>query len=142
MSTGYLIDTSAWMRLEEEALPAERVEELAAAIAASEVWASIILRLEVGYTARNAAQHAVDQQRLDGLPQATVDAASLERAVELQSQLAKVGHHRVPPADLVTVAIAERHGLAVLHYDKDYDVIADRTDCAVASEWLAPRGSV
>lgn len=142
VTTQYLIDTSAWMRLDDDAVPYERIEAVATAVSANEVWASIILRLEVGYSARTAEHHAVDQERLDRLPQASLHEGTGERAVALQRQLAAVGHHRVPPPDLLVMAIAECHDLTVLHYDKDFDVIAERTDCTAESEWLVPRGSV
>jgi hypothetical protein len=34
------------------------------------------------------------------------------------------------------------HHLGVLHYDHDYDVIADRTDLRFASVWLADPGTL
>ena len=39
-------------------------------------------------------------------------------------------------------ALADRHRLAVLHYDHDYDLIAENTDLAFHSVWLAPRGTL
>ena len=39
-------------------------------------------------------------------------------------------------------AIADRHGVGILHYDSDYDVIRERTDLRFESVWLAPRGSL
>lgn len=142
MTGRYLIDNSAWVRLPHPHVAEARRRAVANAAADSRLWGSVMLRLEAGCSARSPGAHAALMSDLDGLPQAIVDEAALDRAVDLQSQLARVGHHRVPPTDLVTMAIAERHGLTVLHYDKDYDVIADRTDCAAESEWLAPRGSV
>jgi predicted nucleic acid-binding protein len=62
--------------------------------------------------------------------------------VEGQAQLARVGHHRLPPVDLLIAALADRHGLGVLHYDHDYDLIAEKTDLAFDSVWLAARGSI
>lgn len=55
--------------------------------------------------------------------------------------LARRGHHRgasIP--DLLIAAIAERTGLTVLHYDRDFDLIAAATGQRM--EWVVPRGSV
>jgi NADH dehydrogenase/NADH:ubiquinone oxidoreductase subunit G len=43
-------------------------------------------------------------------------------------------------ADLLIAAAAEGAGLAILHYDRDYDVIAAATGQEV--EWVVERGSV
>ena len=33
-------------------------------------------------------------------------------------------------------------GAGVLHYDRDYDLIAERSGLDFQSEWLAPAGSI
>jgi len=50
--------------------------------------------------------------------------------------------HRVKPIDLLVAGVAERHDVAVLHYDADYDLLAEQTDLAFESVWAATRGSV
>jgi predicted nucleic acid-binding protein len=40
--------------------------------------------------------------------------------------------------DLLVAATAERHDVTVLHYDHDFDLIADVTGQRV--EWIVPRG--
>jgi len=42
--------------------------------------------------------------------------------------------------DLLIAATAERHGLVVVHYNSDYDLIAAVTD--QQTEWVVPQGSV
>lgn len=42
--------------------------------------------------------------------------------------------------DLVIAAAAEVAGLIVLHYDRDFDLIAEAT--GQATEWVVPQGSV
>lgn len=55
------------------------------------------------------------------------------RAHEVQGILADHGTHRsVPLPDLIIAAVAERHGATVLHYDADFDTIAEIT------EWPVP----
>jgi predicted nucleic acid-binding protein len=70
------------------------------------------------------------------LPDAYVE----RRALDAQRQLARVGHHRLPPVDLLVAAVADRYELGVLHYDGDYDVLAEKTDLRFGSVWLARAG--
>lgn len=41
----------------------------------------------------------------------------------------------------VAAAIADRHGLGVLHYD-DFDLLRSKTDLDFESVWLVPRGKL
>jgi predicted nucleic acid-binding protein len=51
-----------------------------------------------------------------------------ERAVEVQAWLADQGRHRASSIpDILVAAAAERAGLAVLHVDKDFELIAEVT---------------
>jgi predicted nucleic acid-binding protein len=49
-------------------------------------------------------------------------------------------HRAVPLPDLLIAACAELAGLEVLHYDADFDRIAELT--GQATQWIVPRGSV
>lgn len=142
MTRQYLVDNSAWARLGNPLLSAERKAEIAGWAESAQLWASGLLQLEAGYSAKRADDHAALMSRFARLDHAAVDEACLQRAVDLQSQLAQSGHHRVAPPDLVTAALAERYELTILHYDKDFDIILDRTDCVAPAEWVAPRGSL
>jgi predicted nucleic acid-binding protein len=62
------------------------------------------------------------------------------RAIQVQGKLAYRGQHRsVSIPDLIVAATAERFSLAVLHYDADYDRIAEVT--GQPAEWVVPRGT-
>lgn len=76
------------------------------------------------------------------LPWAAIDEGVERRALRSQQQLAQTGHHRMPPADLLIAAVADAHGLGVLHYDHDFDVIAAQTSLDFRSEWLVAPGSL
>lgn len=76
------------------------------------------------------------------LPQVHIDTRVELRAVDAQRQLARVDHHRLPPVDVIVGAIADVNGLGVLHYDGDYDLLAENTDLRFDSVWLAERGSL
>jgi hypothetical protein len=64
------------------------------------------------------------------------------RAIDAQRQLARAGHHRLPPVDLIIAALADTHDLGILHYDNDYEIVLDKTDLRFDSVWVVPRGSI
>lgn len=142
MSTTLLLDNSAWVRLGDTAVPSDRAAELATALEAGDVATCLPFLLEAGYSARNARDHSGLMDELLALPYFQIDEDVERRALGAQRQLARIGHHRLPPVDLLVAAVADRYGLAVLHYDRDYDVIAEKTDLSFTSEWLVPRGTL
>jgi predicted nucleic acid-binding protein len=93
-----------------------------------------------GYSAHNAREHDHLLAELRALPHYAIDDTVAERALDAQAQLARAGHHRLPPVDLLIAALADRHDLGVLHYDHDYDLIAEKTDLLFDSVRLATRG--
>ena len=65
----------------------------------------------------------------------------MDRALDSQAKLAAKGQHRnFSLPDLIIAATAELNGATVLHYDADYDRIADIT--GQPTEWIAPQGSL
>lgn len=137
MKARYLIDTSALARM-----PAKPVRErLAPIIEAGEAATCAVVDLEVLYSARGPEEHAeIRLRRALAYRQVSLTDEIFERAIAIQGELAKRGRHRVSIPDLVIAAAAERAGLAVLHYDGDYDLIAEVT--GQPAEWVVPRGSV
>src|SRR5690348_2104413 len=97
-----LLDNSAWARLPR--LDAARADEVADALEAGEIAACLPFLLEAGYSARNAADHADLLAELLALPQVAIDAHIEQRALDAQHQLARAGHHRLPPVDLLIAA--------------------------------------
>jgi predicted nucleic acid-binding protein len=142
VSAELLLDNSAWTRLGDAALPANRAEEIAVALEDGRVAVCLPFLLEAGYSARNSSDHAELIEELLALPLVPIDEEIERRTLDAQRQLARAGHHRLPPVDLILASIADRHGLGVLHYDADFDVIHAKTDLSFESMWLAPRGSV
>jgi hypothetical protein len=74
------------------------------------------------------------------LPRVEIDSEIEAVALDAQRELAQVGHHRLPPADVIIAACAHAAGMGVLHYDSDYDVLAKHTSLNFQSEWLAEPG--
>lgn len=137
-----LLDTSAWARLGAPALTHARRAEIAGWIEAGEVGTCLPFLLEAGYSARSGADHARLTTHLAALPRVPVDEQVTDLALDAQSALARVGHHRVPPSDLVIAACAHVRDTGVLHYDHDFDRIAEHTALRFASVWLAEPGAL
>lgn len=142
MNAELLLDNSAWVRLDDASLPLERAEEIAAALEDGRVATCLPFLLEAGYSARSATDYSELTEELLVLPLIRIDEEIEQRTVDAQRQLARAAHHRLPPVDLILAAVADRHGLGVLHYDADFDVLAARTDLRFESVWLAPRGTL
>jgi predicted nucleic acid-binding protein len=133
----YLIDKSALARMSLESVR----RRLAPILEAGEAATCAIIDLEMLYSARSRDDYE-DIRRRRSLAYHTVPIAqtTLQRALAVQAALARIGHHRVAIPDLMIAAAAEAAGLTVLHYDRDYDVIARVTGQPV--EWVVERGSV
>ena len=137
-----LLDNSAWARLDDVSLPQARAEEVADMIEQGRIGVCLPFLLDVGHSAHSGTDHSALMDELLGLPQFHIDERVEERALDIQSQLARVGHHRLPPVDVIVAAIADVNQLGILHYDGDYDLLAEKTDLCFASVWLAQRGSL
>ena len=100
-----------------------------------------VIDLEILFSARTHAQVVQIRAERAAFPQLAMEQTDFDRAAEVLEGLARTGHHRAAGIpDLLIAAVAERHGLTVLHYDKDFDVIAGKTKQPV--EWIVPAGSV
>lgn len=103
---------------------------------------SIVTELEVGYSAQSSAHYrATRHSVMDSLIPAAIPYRAEARAREVQAALVERGPHRsAGVADLLIAATGEIEGLTVLHYDADFDVIAEIT--GQSCEWVVPRGSI
>ena len=122
----WLIDKSALVRLN---AAADRVE-WTSRIDRGQVRISTVTRLEVGYSARTAADHRVllAEPPISSMPVEYLTPRIEDRAVELQLALAERGQHRAPSIrDLLVAATAELADLTVLHLDKDFELIVEFT---------------
>jgi len=137
---GLLIDNSAWVRLDSPAVGDGRAAEIADAIDRGDLVTSLPFLLEAGYSARSPSDYARTMEELGALPTAGLDDLAGSRALEAQEQLASISQQRLPPVDLLIAALADRHGLGVLHYDRHFDLIAGVT--GQPTEWLSPRGTL
>jgi predicted nucleic acid-binding protein len=133
-----LLDNSAWSRRRH---PLVR-ERLVHSLQERELAVCLPFLLEAGYSAVSANDLEGIVADLAELPRIEVSANVEADALMAQRELARTGHHRLPPADLIIAACAHEAGAGVLHYDRDYDVIAKRTTLEFESAWLAPPGTL
>jgi len=136
MALTHLLDSSALTRLHHVAvreaieLPAER----------GELGRAGISDLEIGYSARNAAEWDRLEEALRAFELVETTADHVQRARQVQRLLAAKHQRGRKVPDLLIAAAAESRGLTVFHYDADFDRIATVT--GQSCEWVVPAGSV
>lgn len=143
MSAGWLLDNSAWARLDAGSLDQARREEVAQLLAAGRLHTCLPFLLEAGVSARDPEEWSDLAEDLAALPDVLIDAVVERRAREAQLDLVRAGLHRaIPIVDLVLAALSERHDLTLLHYDHDFDRLHRTTVLRFESEWLAAAGTL
>jgi predicted nucleic acid-binding protein len=133
----YLIDKSAFARIVTSPVVASRVGSL---VAADRVATCGVVDLEVLYSARNSDDYAEMRAALSGLPREEITDDHFGQALAIQRRLVETGKHRLSVPDLVIASVALLADLTVLHYDHDYDIIAEVSE--LQHEWVAPRGTL
>ncbi len=137
LSPYYLGDTSALARLSEP----EIAVRLGPLLEAGLVARCTPTDLEAGFSSRGPSSHRSMRELRLAWPFVPMDQTVLDRAVEVQDALADRSQQRgAKIADLLIAAAAEAAGLVVLHYDHDFEVIADVT--GQSTEWIVPPGTV
>ncbi|THV38587.1 PIN domain nuclease [Glycomyces buryatensis] len=95
--------------------------------------------LEMQVSARNQQDLEFLRRSFNTFERLTTPDDVWDRAIEVQVELVERSLHRsVKIPDLLVAATAERHRVTVLHYDKDFDRIADVTGQPM--EWVVPAG--
>ncbi len=134
----YLADKSALTRRDTRPEVRQVIEPL---LLSGAIATCGIVDLELLYSASSPAVYSALASTLRALPRVPVSEAVMDRALEVQARLAERSQHRaVPLPDLIVAACAQSAGLTVLHYDTDYDRIAEIT--GQPTRWVLPRGSV
>lgn len=137
MALKYLADKSALARMNKVAV-ATRLGPL---LVGGDVATCGVVDLELLFSGRTHREVVQMRAERAAFPRLAMDQADFDRAVAVMEGLARTGHHRAAGIpDLLIAAVAERHRLTVLHYDKDFDMIASVTKQPV--EWVIPAGSV
>ena len=84
-----------------------------------------VTRLELLFSARDAAGYAQLEDDLAEFRDLRMDATTFDTALGAQRELAAQGHHRVSLPDLLIACCAQQHGADVVHVDRHFDVLAD-----------------
>ncbi|QXJ23588.1 PIN domain nuclease [Actinomadura graeca] len=139
MTAHWLADTSAVVRLLRDD---QAYSQWEAMLARRLVAICPITELEILYSARSPADRA---DLVDELAEVfgwlAVPDRAYGRALTVQADLTARGQHRAPgPVDLLVAAAADLHDVTLLHYDRDFDQIAEVTNQAM--QWLAAPGTL
>ena len=132
----YLADKSAYEQQRHSPLANEALVALARD---GQLAMCDVVALELLYSTRGPEDYAVRKEALRSLPWLPTTTRVGEIALATQERLAAQGHHRRPIPDLLIAATAQVHGATVLHYDKDFDIIAKVT--GQPTQWIVPRGT-
>lgn len=130
-----LVDKSAWEQRIHHPRAVARLDEL---VSSGRAATCLPTALEMLYSAQNRRDFDERRELVDELVWLPVTAAVEAAALEIMAKLAGRGQHRMPPTDLTIAATALVHGAVVLHYDRDFERIAEVTD--LRQEWIVPRG--
>lgn len=136
MALTHLLDTSVLTRLRE---PTVR-EAIEPRVQLGQLARAGISDLEIGFSARNAAEWDRLADAVDAFELVETTAEHVHRAKRVQRLLASKHQRGRKLPDLLVAAAAEARGLTVLHYDADFDLIAAAT--GQSCEWVVPAGSV
>jgi predicted nucleic acid-binding protein len=133
-----IIDTSAFLRAHHpqvrenwnQAMRADRFRMLPAA------------QLEILLTARGGDSFDDLAEELSACKPAPLTTTVIRAAQDAMRTLAhrSAGAQRMPIVDYLIAAAAQHTGAAVIHYDRDYDTLAEIME--FDSIWLAPPGSL
>ena len=137
MLTLEIADTSVWARKGE--LPEFGLRFLAGLVGVTDM-----IVMELLYSARDAADFAQIENDLGGCRLYRVEPQDWDEGRRVWRELLRRGggpqQRQVGHQDLLTAAVAARHDLTVVHYDRDFDIIASVTKQPV--RWAAPQGSL
>lgn len=137
LTSQYLIDKSALVRLKYDQSEWARRLILDGVVATCS-----IIDLKILYSARDTSDfRTIEDERATAFESVDIVQQDFDRAIQVMGELAQHGNHRaVGIPDLIISALAERSGLIVVHYDHDFDIVAEVTGQTM--QWLAPAGSL
>lgn len=98
-----------------------------------------IVALELLYSARSPSAYELRWDGLGSLPWLHLTEAVARRALDIQRALGSMGNHRRPIPDLIVAATALEYDASVLHYDRDFDLVAEAT--GLKARWIIPAGT-
>ena len=136
MALTHLVDTSVLKRLSTQAVR-DVIEPLADS---GRLARTTVSDLEVGYSARNSREWDDLLAALDVFAVIETTAQHFDRAKQVQRLLAAGSRRGRKIPDLLIAAAAEAERLTVLHYEQDFDMIAEVT--GQRCQWVASAGTI
>lgn len=134
--TAYLVDNSAYSRSRKLVV----AEKLSPLIERGLLHTCAPVELEAGRAISANSYERLMELRRNSLVLVHMPDHAWLRALEVQRAMAGTSTHHGPGVvDLAIAVCAEHHGLTVLHYDADFDVI--QAAIGVPTEWVAAPGS-
>jgi predicted nucleic acid-binding protein len=132
----YLADKSVWARVRQPAILSVMNEYVERGL----IGTCPVIDLEILFSTRTGTEHTHFRRQREAFEYFPLTDEIARRAVEVQGLLAQRAQHRaVSIPDLLVAATAERFSLSVLHYDPDYERIAEIT--GQPTEWIVPAGT-
>jgi predicted nucleic acid-binding protein len=134
----FIADKSAWQRADHSGV----AEEWHRAMVAGQIAICPIVKLELLYSTRDSDGFDELETLLAALWDVPLTRSVTDAGIEAMRALAhrRRLYHRVKLPDILIAAAAQDVAIGVLHYDHDYDRLAEVLN--FESRWLAPPGSL
>ena len=98
--------------------------------------------LEMGWSATSPDHFRQMREEVGWCQRLEIHQPTIDLACDLQAELVDRGHHRGPGiADLILAATAITHSAVLVHYDRDFELIAE-VDERLEQQWVVPRGTI
>lgn len=136
MALMYLIDASVLNRLRDDRMRAV----VRTYSDRNEIARAGITDLEYFFSARNEREWDMLNETISIFEPVHVESRHFVRAAQVQRILATKSQRGRKPPDLLVAAVAEDMGFTVLHYDADFDLIAEVT--GQSCQWVIPAGTI
>jgi predicted nucleic acid-binding protein len=136
-----LADTCAWASVRKRAAPQDAKDAFYRAISNGQLRSSPVVRLEMTWGARTKKEAEEKEARLT-VPELELTPEIIDLALTGLTRMLAEPHDikQTPIPDALLAATAEAAGIGVLHYDSDFDTLAQFFN--IKSVWVAPRGSI
>lgn len=136
MEMKFLVDTSVTARVSNDHV----LSILRAFMLNGEICRTSLVDLEMGSQARNSREWETLIDSVGVFPTLETSQRNVQRALQVQRLLAAKSQRGRKIPDLLIAAVAEENNLTVLHYDADFDIIAEVT--GQSCRWVVPAGTI
>jgi len=137
----FIVDNSVWQRLSHQEPVRDRFTRLIESTSPAMIMVCPPVVAEVGFSARNGGDHDRLRQALAQFAECPVHPTTAI-TLGIQNALLTNGFFRAVGAlDTVIAAYALANDAAVLHYDRDFELIA-KVVPSFRHEWIVARGAL